>query len=101
MAKQAILVSYKIKPGKLDEFLTILKRHIANTKTKEVGCVQFDLLVPHAEKDAVHLYEVYADEAAFRFHNASAWLAKYKSETDALLSERMITWCIVDEQAVN
>lgn len=97
MAKQAVLVRYKIKPGKMDQFLLILKRHVANTKAKEPGCVQFDILIPHDKEDFVHLHEVYADETAFRLHNASEHLAKYKAETDPLLSERMIAWCTVEE----
>ena len=97
MAKQAVLVRYTVKSGKMDEFLAILRRHIANTKAKEPGCVQFDILIPHQGKDFVYLYEVYADEDAFRLHNASDHLMKYKVETDALLSERTITWCAVEE----
>jgi quinol monooxygenase YgiN len=98
MAKQAVLVRYKVKPGRMDEFLPILKRHVANTKAKESGCLQFDILLPHDGKEGfVHLYEVYADEAAFQAHNASASLAKYKFDTEPLLSERSITWCTVEE----
>jgi quinol monooxygenase YgiN len=98
MAKQAVVVRYKVKPGKMDEFLPILRRHVADTKAGESGCLQFDILLPHdGEEGFVHLYEVYADEAAFRSHNASAALARYKSETAALLDERSITWCTVEE----
>jgi quinol monooxygenase YgiN len=97
MAKQAVVVRYKVKPGKMGEFLPILRRHVADTKARESGCLQFDILLPHDEEGFVHLYEVYADEAAFSSHNASAALARYKSETAALLDERSITWCTVEE----
>ena len=97
MAKQAVVVRYKVKPGKMDEFLPILRRHVADTKAGEGGCLQFDILRPHDEEGFVHLYEVYADEAAFRSHNASAALATYKSRTAPLLDERSITWCTVEE----
>ena len=97
MAKQAVLVRYRIKAGKMDAFLQILKSHIAATKASEPGCVQFDVLKPYDEKDSVHVYEVYADEEAFRLHNASAQLASYKAATEGLLRERAITWCAVVE----
>ena len=97
MAKQAVLVRYTVKLGAMDEFLAFLRRHIANTKDREPGCVQFDILIPHQGKDLVYLYEVYADEDALRLHNSSDHLIKYKAQTDALLSGRKITWCAVEE----
>lgn len=97
MAKQAVLVRYRIKAGKMDAFLQILKGHIAATRASEPGCVQFDVLKPYDEKDTVHVYEVYADDEAFRLHNASSQLANYKAATQALLHERAITWCVVVE----
>jgi quinol monooxygenase YgiN len=98
MPKQAVVVRYKVEPGKMEEFLARLRRHIANTKAKEPGCLQFDILFPHDSKgDVLHLHEVYADEAALRLHNTSEWLAQYKAETEGMLSERMIIWCTVEE----
>lgn len=97
MAKQAVLVKYQVKAGQMDVFLSALRRHIARTKATEPGCVQFDILLPHDEKDCVRLYEVYADEEAFRVHNSSAQLANYKAESSLLLLERQITWCTVSE----
>lgn len=97
MAKQAVVVRYRVKLGKMGEFLAILKDHVANTRAIEPGCVQFDILIPEDATDVIHLYEAYADETAFRLHNASEHLAKYKAKTEALLSERMITWCTVVE----
>jgi hypothetical protein len=47
MAKQAVVVSYKVMPGKMGEFLPILRRHVADTKVRESACLQFDILVPH------------------------------------------------------
>ncbi len=97
MAKQAVVVKYRVRPGRMNEFLSLLRAHIARTKALEPGCVQFDILIPHREGDAVHLYEVYADEAAFDFHNSSQTLADYKVQSEPLLQERTITWCTVRE----
>jgi quinol monooxygenase YgiN len=97
MAKQAVLVRYMVKPGRMPELLAILKDHIAKTRAQEPGCLQFDLLVPHNGTDCIHLYEVYADEGAFRLHNASEQLVRYKAATNALLDERAITWCTIED----
>ncbi|MEQ9639132.1 MAG: putative quinol monooxygenase [Alphaproteobacteria bacterium] len=96
MAQQAILVTYKIKPGRFDELLGKLEAHVARTKAEEAGCVQFDILVP-AEPDTIHLHEVYADEAAVALHNKSEGLARYKRETDDLLAARVIVPCVVKD----
>jgi quinol monooxygenase YgiN len=67
MTKQAAIVKYRVRPSRMNEFLSLLRAHIGRTKVTEPGCVQFDLLMPHGQADTVHLYEVYADEAAFQF----------------------------------
>lgn len=97
MAKQAVVVKYRVRPGRTGEFLSLLRAHIGRTKATEPGCVQFDLLMPHQQADTVHLYEVYADEAAFDFHNSSQTLADYKTKSEPLLLERSIVWCTVGE----
>lgn len=97
MAKQAVVVKYRVRPGRMAELMALLKAHVARTKAREPGCVQFDVLIPHREADAVHLYEVYADEAAFAVHNASPTLADYKAQSEPLLLERTITWCTIEE----
>jgi len=56
MAKQAVVVRYKVKPGKMGEFLPILRCHVADTKARESGCLQFDILLPRDDKEVfVHL----------------------------------------------
>lgn len=97
MAKRAVVVRYRVKPGKVNELLALLKAHIARTKDSEPGCVQFDVLVSDREPDTVHLYEVYADDAVFDIHNASPNLLAYKQASEPLLLERDISWCTVLE----
>ena len=98
MAKQAVVVKYEVKPGKLNDFLGVLRDHIAKTKASEPGCLQFDVLRPHAEDNVIRLHEVYADEEAFRVHNASDQLAKYRQASEPLLSDRTVIWCTVEDE---
>jgi autoinducer 2-degrading protein len=97
MAKQAVVVSYRVRPGKMEEFLPILRAHAKQTKAADPGCLQFDILIPHRVADTVRLHEVYADEAVFTAHNASEELAAYKAASEPLLLERSICWCSVAE----
>lgn len=97
MARQAVVVRYRVRPDRTAELMALLKAHVARTKANEPGCVQFDILIPHREADTVHLYEVYADESAFAAHNASPGLADYKARSEPLLLERAITWCTIED----
>ncbi len=97
MAKQAVVVKYRVRPGQMDAFLPILKAHVKRTRATESGCLQFDILIPHNEADTVRLHEVYADEAVFGAHNASEGLVAYKAASEPFLLERSISWCSVVE----
>jgi len=97
MAKQAVVVTYRVRPGQMEAFLAILKAHVGRTKATEAGCLQFDILIPHSEADTVRLHEVYADEAVLNAHNASEGLAAYKAASTPFLLERSISWCSVAE----
>lgn len=98
MAKVAIVVTYRIRPGKEEELLALLKAHVARTRETEPGCIQFDILRPWDESGVIRLHEVYADDAAFRTHTASDQLARYKAASEPLLAERSVTWCTVEER---
>ncbi len=97
MAKQAVVMKYRVRPGQMEAFLPILKAHVRRTKATDPGCLQFDILIPHSEADTVRLHEVYADEAIFNAHNASKELAAYKAASEPFLLERSISWCSVAE----
>lgn len=97
MAKRVILVKYSVKPGVLKELLACLEEHIRKTRETEPGCLRFDVLVPDDEDNEIWLHEVYADEEAFKRHNASEQLAAYRKQSAPLLSERIIRTCTVRE----
>ena len=95
MSKQAVVVTYRVKPGRIDELMPLLRAHIARTKANEPGCLQFDVLVPTDGSDRVFLYEVYADQAAIDAHMATAHMAQYREDTDPMIAERIRTACAV------
>ena len=68
MAKLAIVATIKIAPGRRDEYLKHLRAHAERCRANEPGTLQFEILTPHDDPDAVMLYEVYASPEAFQAH---------------------------------
>jgi quinol monooxygenase YgiN len=74
MSKLAIVATIKTVPGKRDEYLAVLKAHGKRCLATEPGTIQFEILVPQEETDAVMLYEVSASPKAFQTHSNGASL---------------------------
>jgi quinol monooxygenase YgiN len=96
VSKIAIVVEFQVKPGCLDDFLTIIREHAAGTLADEEGCLQFDVLLPKEGDNRVLLYEAYRDDAAFALHGQSQRLATTRSRYADLIEERTITLCTAD-----
>ncbi len=97
MARIALIVEFKLKPGTWDKFNQIIRAHATGTKADEPGCQQFDVLQPVAEGGAdrsrVMLVEVYQDEAAFEIHTKSQRLVNTRAAYADLIESRVITRC--------
>lgn len=68
MAKLAIVATIKAAPGKRDEYLKHLRAHAERCRASEPGTLQFEILAPHDDPDALMLYEVYAGPEALQAH---------------------------------
>jgi autoinducer 2-degrading protein len=68
MSKVALVPTFEIKPGKMDEFMKIILEQAKNSLEKEPGCLHFDVLRRPEDPDKVLLYEIYTDEAAVKAH---------------------------------
>ncbi len=86
-----VLAEFKVKPGRMDEFLPLLEQHARNSRTNEPGCLQFDVVRDGEDPDRAFVYEVYADEAAFEAHKAAPYLAAYRERADPHLLERKVS----------
>ena len=97
MSKTALVVEFRIKPGRRDDFLKLMKEHAAGSLAHSDGCLQFDVLVPKEvqfdapkqEPDAnrVFLYEVYRDEAGFQAHTQTPHLARWREAAKECVAE--------------
>jgi quinol monooxygenase YgiN len=67
-----VTVEFTIKAGHAAEFLPAMIENARASREHEPGCRQFDVCVAPDNENAVFLYELYDDRAAFDAHLASA-----------------------------
>ena len=92
MAKIAVFVDFKIKPGSFERFSELMKTHAAASR-QEPGCLQFDIAMPLEGSNRLMLYELYEDRAAFDYHASTERIKKHREATKALLIEAQLTLC--------
>ena len=80
-------VDIRIKADQVAAFVGKLAENAAAARA-EPGCLQFDILVDPQDAARVMLYEVYADEEAFKAHQQTAAFRKYLAEAVPLLESR-------------
>jgi quinol monooxygenase YgiN len=87
MAQFAIVATFDIVPGRMDEFLPLLVAHRDRCLKDEPGTVRFDVLRPQNDEHQVMLYEVYTDEAAFQVHWNGPHVARMRAETTGMIAK--------------
>jgi (4S)-4-hydroxy-5-phosphonooxypentane-2,3-dione isomerase len=85
MAKFAIVATFDIAAGRMDEFMPLLLAHRDRCLNDEPGTLRFDVLRPGNEEDKVMLYEVYEDDAAFQIHWNGPSVARMRAETTGMV----------------
>jgi quinol monooxygenase YgiN len=101
MAKIAIIVEFRVKPGCWEDFSAHIRDHAARTLAEEAGCERFDVLQPLNDDGSpdharVMLCEVYADRAAFDTHRAGPRMPAVGARSAPLLDGRALTICALD-----
>ncbi|MGH8310201.1 MAG: putative quinol monooxygenase [Steroidobacteraceae bacterium] len=86
-----VLVNVIVRPDTLAEFEQAILANAESARTKEPGCLRFD--VSQSQEDPSHwlFYEVYKDSAAFDAHRASAHFAAYQEVADHVLVSKTLT----------
>ena len=77
-----------IKPGHVEEFIELIRTEVEHSLRVEPGILRFDLTRDKQDENVIHVYAVYADEAAYAFHQAQSY---YKELMEKMLPlfERM------------
>ena len=97
----AITVEFRLKPGCMDAFLTLVRDNAAASVREEAKCSRFDVLVPRdgTVADMVTLYEIYTDRAAFDLHLATRHFQEFDSATRDMVLAKIIGEFDADENA--
>ena len=78
----SIYVTINIKPGFKDAFMESLMGDAQGSVRDEPGCYRFDVLLSQEHPNRIHLYEVYADQAALDAHRQAPHYTKWRSTVE-------------------
>lgn len=87
MAKFAIVATFDIAEGRMDEFMPLLVAHRDRCLKAEPGTLRFDVLRPKKLENKIMLYEEYQDDAAFQVHWNGASVAQLRSESGDMIAK--------------
>lgn len=76
-----LMVNVKVKPGRRDEFLRVIRDDGEGTTQNEEGNFQFSCVQDNEDPDKFFLFEVYRDEAALEAHRNMPHFRKYRDAT--------------------
>lgn len=93
MSAVVLFVELKTAPGQRDNFLARARQHRDNVLKNEPACQRFDVSVPEDSDDAVRLYEVYDDDAAFDHHMNTPYMKQYREDTGDWIADRKLWKC--------
>jgi len=89
----AVCVSFKIRPEDVAQFRDLMLRQAQNSLSLEDGCLRFDVCDNAQSPDAVFLYEIYSDAAAFDLHLESAHFKVFdRAVADMVLEKKVQTF---------
>jgi quinol monooxygenase YgiN len=88
-----VLGLHKILPECLDDYLTNVRRHAANS-SGEPGCVRFEVLQDQDDPTTICLLEVFVDESALEAHHGAPhygwWMDASRDWRDGPIRERHV-----------
>ena len=85
-----ITVDFRLRAGRMAEFLPLMIENANASKTREPGCRQFDVLIPREGGDWVRLYELYDSKAAFDEHLKAAHFLAFREATREMIEKSTI-----------
>ena len=86
-----VLVQVTVKNEMLAEFERAILVNADSARTREPGCVRFDVSQREDDPSQWLFYEVYKDAAAFEAHRASAHFAAYQQVADKAVLSKTLT----------
>lgn len=93
MSTVVLWVELTMAAGQKANYLARAGQHREAVLANEPGCERFDIVVPDKTEDRVMLYEVYADEQAFKIHTETTYMQQYREDTAPMITARKLTRC--------
>ena len=90
MTPYAITVEFRLKPGAMSGFRTLIDRNAMDSWRDEPGCRRFDVLVPKGEDSRILLYEIYDSRAAFEEHLQSTHFREFNRDSAGLVESKAV-----------
>jgi autoinducer 2-degrading protein len=88
-----VVVFLEAEAGRQGELADALTVHAKTCLEREPGCHRYDVCLDPLEGTAFLLYEIYADEAAYRAHRELPHYAEFRVLTDPWTrSRRVLTY---------
>jgi len=86
-----VLVQVVVKNEMLAEFERAILMNADGARTREPGCIRFDVSQREDDPGQWLFYEVYKDSAAFEAHRATPHFAAYQQVADRALLSKTLT----------
>lgn len=91
MAGYVVVVEFRLKSGSRGDFRPLVDENARTSARDEAGCRRFDVIEPAGDPDAVLLYEIYDDRAAFDAHVASGHYARFDTASAGYVVGKSVT----------
>lgn len=87
----AVCVMFQLKPDCMADFMPLMLENARTSLEAEPDCHQFDVATDPERPDAVFLYELYGDRAAFDVHLASDHFRAFDAASRDMIAEKTVT----------
>jgi len=85
-----VTVVFVVEDGRMGEFMPLMIKNANTSLSDEPGCHRFDVCNGPDQPNAVFLYEVYEDAAAFETHKTMPHFLELADRTDAMVTGKTV-----------
>ena len=89
-----VAAALRVKKEHVAEFTRLVKRHAANSITKEPGCIAFEVTVDRDDPLRFIFYEIYGTEADFDAHTQTPWFKRQMERTGHMVDGDFEMFCL-------
>ncbi|MBY6112966.1 antibiotic biosynthesis monooxygenase [Mameliella alba] len=86
----AVTVRFTLHAGQAEHFLPLMRDNAATSLRVEEGCHRFDVCTDPDQPEAVFLYELYEDAAAFQIHLAAKHFKSFDKATAGMVADKQV-----------